>query len=91
MREPVKKIDQIPESYSPKDKPEIINMVARDINPTSVEDLQHYVSSNGEPPKNSNKIAGIRRLWHDDKSENFQLEGCFTAVMKAAGTIGYKH
>jgi len=36
-------------------------------------------------PKTANKIPNIRRLWHDDKSENFMLEGCLTAVMKAIG------
>jgi hypothetical protein len=84
MSEPVRKIKQTPESYNPKNKPEIIKVAAESIAPTTVSELQTYIASGGEPPK-SNKIAGIRRLWHDDKSENFQLEGCFTAVMKAAG------
>ena len=84
MSEPIKKINPVPESYSPKAKPEILSMVARDIIPATVDELQSYILSGGEPPK-SKKIAGIRRLWHDDKSENFQLEGCFAAVMKAVG------
>jgi hypothetical protein len=84
MNEPMKKIEQNPESYSPKDKPEVIRLAIQDIIPTSVKELHEYISSGGEPPK-SNKIPGIRRLWYDDKSENFLLEGCFAAVMKAVG------
>jgi len=62
----------------------LLNIVEGYNKPASIPGLQAYVASGGEPPS-TNKIIGIRRLWHDDKSENFQLEGCFTAVMKAAG------
>lgn len=54
--------------------------------PSSLEEIKSYVAGGGELPK-SKKIIGIRRLWHEDKSENFQLEGCFTAVLKAAGGL----
>ena len=84
MSEPIKIPIPAPESYSPKSRPEIISMAVEDILPAAVEELQAYISSGGEPPK-SGKIAGIRRLWHDDKSENFYLEGCLTAVMNAIG------
>lgn len=84
MNEPIKnpKLTR-PESYNPK-TPKLLNMMEDHNKPASITELQAYISSSGEPPR-TNKIIGIRRLWHDDKSENFQLEGCFTAVMKAIG------
>lgn len=85
MSQPIQKTEQNPNSYFPKEKPVILSMAAHDAKPTTVEELQVYVSNNGEPPKNSNKIKGIRRLWYDNKGENYYLEGCFTAVMKAIG------
>lgn len=85
MSQPNKKTNQpSPGSYSPK-KPEIANMITEQKKSASIKELQAYVLINGGPPKGSNKIKNIRRLWHDDKSENFYLEGCLTAVMKAIG------
>jgi len=52
--------------------------------PASIEGLQAFIASGGEPPR-SKKIRKIRRLWHDLKCENFYLEGCFAAALKAAG------
>ena len=73
-----------PESYNPK-RPEILSLAGEYGKTTSIEELQRYVDSNGEPPKSSNKIEGIRRLWHDDDSENSYFEGCCAATMKAIG------
>ena len=53
--------------------------------PATVEELRAYVATREDPAKTANKIIGIRRLWHDMKSENFYPEGCLTAVVKAAG------
>jgi len=54
-------------------------------NAASVDELKAYISGSGRPVNGSQKIKNIRRLWHEDKSENFYLEGCLTAVMKAIG------
>ncbi|MCL2508651.1 MAG: hypothetical protein FWF05_05700 [Oscillospiraceae bacterium] len=51
----------------------------------SVAELQANISANKKPPKPAKKIKKIRRLWHDLKCENFYLEGCFAAALKAAG------
>jgi len=84
MSEPNKKpIQTSPESFKPE-APKMMNLLEEYNKPTSVSELQAYISNSGEPPK-SNKISGLRRLWRDDVSENFQLEGCFTALMKAVG------
>jgi len=53
--------------------------------PVTVETLKAYAAQRPDPSKTSNKIEGIRRLWHDYKSENFFLEGCLAAVLKALG------
>jgi len=79
-------VEKAPELYQPS-KPEIMHMAEQaqlQSRLASIEELQAYVASGGEPPR-SNKIKKIRRLWHDLKCENFYLEGCFAAVMKAAG------
>ena len=60
-------------------------MVEKQSQAASVEQLKAYISSHGGAPADSQKIKNIRRLWHEDKSENFYLEGCLTAVMKAIG------
>jgi len=55
-------------------------------NPSAtVETLKAYAAGRPDPLKRSNKIEGIRRLWHDYKSENFYLEGCLAAALKAVG------
>ncbi len=53
--------------------------------PATVEELRAYVTTRKDTSKTANKIIGLRRLWHDMKSENYYLEGCLTALMKAAG------
>ena len=53
--------------------------------PATPDELRAYAATRADPEKKSNKIAGIRKLWRDDVAENFFLEGCFTAVVKAAG------
>ena len=73
-----------PTSYRPRTMPEIIGMAQRQNKPASVEELQAFIAKGGEPPR-SKKIRKLRRLWHDLKCENFYLEGCFAAAMKAAG------
>ena len=84
MSEPAKKPNYAPEGYSPKDVPEIIRMARQQSRPASIDALRTFIAGNGEPPR-SKKIKKIRRLWHDLKCENFYLEGCFAAAMKAAG------
>ena len=53
--------------------------------PATLDELRAYAATREDPAKQASKIAGIRRLWHDDKSENFYLEGCLAAAVKAAG------
>ncbi|MCL1887830.1 MAG: hypothetical protein FWF96_03035, partial [Kiritimatiellaeota bacterium] len=60
-------------------------LFAEHAKPATPEELRAYAATREDPAKTANKIAGIRRLWHDMKSENFYLEGCLTAVMKAVG------
>ena len=84
MSEPAKDHNQTPESYTPKAKPEILKLAEQQNTPASVEELQAFIVGSGEPPR-SKKIRKIRRLWHDLKCENFYLEGCFAAALKAAG------
>jgi len=74
----------IVECYRPKTMPEIVNLAAQQNRPASIEELRAFIAKNGEPPR-SKKIKKLRRLWHDLKCENFYLEGCFAAAMKAAG------
>jgi len=73
-----------PTGYIPKTMPEIMVMAAQQNRPASAEELEAFIARGGEPPR-SKKIRKIRRLWHDLKCENFYLEGCFAAAMKAAG------
>jgi len=85
MSEPLKNPGHAPESYQPQ-KPEMMRALekAQEQNRSAtIEDLQAYIASGGEPPR-SKKIRNIRRLWHDLKCENFYLEGCFAAALKAA-------
>jgi len=84
MSQPLKKPGRTPESYTPKEMPEIIRMAQQQNRPASAEELQAFIAKSGEPPR-SKKIRKLRRLWHDLKCENFYLEGCFAAVLKAAG------
>jgi len=72
-----------PASYQPKTMPEIIDLAGKQNKPASIEELEAFVAGSGEPPR-SKRVRKIRRLWHDLKCENFYLEGCFAAVMKAA-------
>jgi len=53
--------------------------------PAAVETLKAYVATRPDTSKTSNKIPAIRRLWHDYKGENFYLEGCLAAALKAVG------
>jgi len=53
--------------------------------PATLDELRAYAATRGDAAKGENKIKNIRRLWRDDVAENFYLEGCLTAVMKAAG------
>ena len=86
MSEPLKRSNPSPESYSPKDMPEIIGMARQaqvQNQPATTEQLRAFIARGGEPPR-SKKIRKLRRLWHDLKCENFYLEGCFAATLKAA-------
>jgi hypothetical protein len=52
----------------------IVNMNINQKIAASVNELQAYVLKNGSLPIGTQKIRDLRRLWHDDKSENFLLE-----------------
>jgi len=85
MNEPVKKPSRNNESYKPGEKPEIIRLTDKYRQSSTIDEIKAFIQSHGEPPRESNKITNIRRLWHDNKSENFMLEGSFASVMKAIG------
>ena len=92
MSEPAKNPGQQPEGYQPKDAPERLKALAEaqgQNRSATIEDLQAYIASGGEPPR-SKKIRNLRRLWHDYASENFYLEGCLAAVLKAVGERAVK-
>lgn len=59
MSETIKKIEQVPESYSPKSKPEIITMTQY---AAFSSDAITDPFSGGEPPHTSNKIQNYRRI-----------------------------
>ena len=59
MGEPVKKIEQTPESYNPKDRPEILTMARRVAFST---DTIADPFAGGEPPRKSNKIMEYRKI-----------------------------
>ncbi len=59
MNESVKKINSIPESYSPKSKPEIVTMAEY---AAFASDTIADPFAGGEPPRTSNKIKEYRRI-----------------------------
>ena len=69
MSEPVKRINPTPESYCPKDKPEILNMA---------EDGAAKFR-----PGQMNNINNVLRLFHDDPSHNYMFCECMWSLMRA--------
>lgn len=83
MDNTVPKSQPVPEGYHPS-QPLIMTLAQNTLAPATLQQLEAVAMRGDEPPR-MNKIANIRRLWYEDKSENFNLEGCLTSVMKAVG------
>lgn len=78
MSEPIKKIKQKPESYSPKTKPEILRM-AENAKKPETHKAYAVIASNG-----GSYIDGIPMLkWGEWKDNSYC--GCVTALLNAAG------
>jgi len=84
MSEPIKKPNHKPESYQPSEKPEMIRLAEKYRHTATISEIKAFIAVSGEPPK-SNKLKNIRRLWHENKSENFFLEGSLASIMQAIG------
>ena len=69
-------------AFGEPNQPEKETMFGEFPKPATVEELRAYAATRKDAAKTANKIAGIRRLWHDMKSENFYPEGCLTAALK---------
>ena len=80
MNEPIKKIKQAPESYSPKAKPEIITMAQY---ASFASDTITDPFSGGEPPRTSNKIQDYRRI---QNWENYFLCSAICSIGKKLGS-----
>lgn len=80
MNEPIQKIGQIPESYAPKEKPEILTMAqfAAFSSDTIADPF-----AGGEPPRTSNKIRDYRRI---QNWENYFLCSAICSVGKKLGS-----
>lgn len=79
MREPIKKIKQTPESYSPKNKPEILRMAAENAERTETHKTYAVIASSG-----GSYIDRIPMLkWGEWKDNSYC--GCVTALLNAAG------
>ena len=61
------------------------NMMEGTVMPSSLDEIKAYIDSGDERTETSNRITSIRRLWHENKSENFFLEGSLASVMQAIG------
>jgi hypothetical protein len=79
MSEPVRKPNQIPESYSPKDKPEILSVAQAS---TFASDTIADPFLGSEPPRTSNRITDYRRI---QNWENYFLASAICSVAVAAG------
>lgn len=91
MSNSAKKYEQSTESYSPKDKPEILSMAQASAYAT---DTITWPLAGGEPPRTSNRILNYRRI---QNWENYFLASAICSVAKAAGvdeetlkTIGHE-
>lgn len=79
MSEPIKKVEQAPESYSPKVRPEILSMAQHAAFAT---DTIADPFDGGEPPRTSNRILNYRRL---QNWENYFLASAICSVAVASG------
>lgn len=79
MNEPIRSVEPIPESYSPKDKPVILSIAQASAYATDTI-ADPFMSS--EPPHTSNRIVNYRRIqpW-----ENYFLASAICSVAVAAG------
>lgn len=81
MSKPIKKIKQTPESYSPKNKPEILRMVAENAERTETHKTYVVIASSG-----GSYIDGIPMLkWGEWKDNSYC--GCVAALLNAAGIL----
>jgi len=79
MSDPIKKTNPTPESYSPKNKPEILNMMEQ--NSVSISDIIIGLSTGGEPPM----LTGIRELFEGGKGHNYELPDCLKFIFERVG------
>ena len=80
MNEPVKKMDQTPESYSPKIKPEILTMTQY---AAFASDTIADPFAGGEPPRTSNKIKEYKKI---EPWQNYFLCSGICSVGKKLGS-----
>ena len=94
MSEPVRKIKQTPESYSPKakipivinpesykpkNKPRILSMVEQ--SSVFMTDIITGLTTSGEPPM----LTGIRELFEGSKGHNYELPDCLKFIFERVG------
>jgi hypothetical protein len=84
MSEPIRKIKQPPESFTPKNKPEIFNVLECYGKISFLDKIALLPQGSGTPPTKS-KIENIHRLYYADKGENFMFDGCMRGVLEALG------
>lgn len=68
-----------PEGYSPKNKPEILNMMEQ--NSVTMSDIITGLQAGGEPPM----LTGIRELFEGMKGHNYELPDCLKFIFERLG------
>jgi len=76
MSEPKRKPGHQPESYDPKDMPEIMKLAERAQGQTEPQGASQATSSSG----GSGSIPGIRGVWDGGKGHNFGLPDCLAFI-----------